>query len=177
MSSWKHNERAFAKWAESWVRSLSNDNTFELRRNASSLDAFDASRNSDVDVIHPAVAKGTLEGITAELTRRSSGLTTLYRWYDSIKTTNRPSLLVLNDTWFCMSLDSFSALWEGNTPYYSFDIKHVDSQLTFKVLEEKTEQSRRYGTTKNLFPIVVVRAHNRYQMVIVNIADYLSIAE
>lgn len=190
--SWKANEREFARWAQDvWVA----DPDFGIRRNDSRVNADDSSRNSDVDIDHRKLAisksarrngKQLRYGVTVELTRQKSGLSTLYKWLDKAKSVAEPSchtIVVINGKWLLFERDTLPWLYDllqsaaqmrDPSLFYlasEVNIVNVTSKLELTIVKDKLEQSSRYGKTKGLFPLVVVREPKKRQVVIADLAE------
>jgi hypothetical protein len=165
--NWKRNERDFATWASEWVG-------VPIRRNSSAKDCDDRTKNSDVDIEHKKVAiKGT-KGITAELAYRKNGLASLYKWLG--KRTDKHTIVIVNSKYILLYLETLPSLWniikkKIYIELLEYNIRQVESKQT-SLVDKKFAQSERYGTTKNLVPILVLREHNKSQLVIIGIATF-----
>lgn len=190
-SAWKANEREFARWATEWV----GDGKVKFGRNDARTNSDDRELNSDVDLIHPSLyiyhkfttvdgsEKTACRGITAELTRRKTGMGLLYRWLDEAeeKSDSTYTYLNLNGSWLVSDRDSFAYFYrsvlQNRITIHSWladtSVRYVSRETDFELLKSKAEQSRRYAESKGLFPIVVFRQHRKHQLVAVNMHDAL----
>lgn len=180
--AWKRNELDFAKWISDWTGSTH-------RRNDAVHNAGDPARNSDVDAEHEQLKLSCWNGITAELTRRSQGLRSLYDWEKTARlNSKKPAFIIVNGRWAVCNKDTFRYFYETMQRDWDYvgreyvgltfdivqnlNVLHVDTKRRLSIIESKSEQSLRYAENKNLFPIVVVREPKRHQLVIFDI-DYM----
>ena len=195
--SWKAHERDFARWVQDeWLK----DPEFSVRRNDARLNADNRDKNSDVDVEHEALSilrkdgrrfKLMRRGITAECTRQKSGLTMVYKWLDKAKAVvaKKPTAIVVNGVWLLCDRDDlpyfYSTLVQkatanpvpANELVTHANIVHIETSLELTIVKDKLEQSARYGHTKGLFPIVVLREPKRRQVVAFDLQEVERIIE
>lgn len=187
--AWKANEREFAKFATEWL----GDKHIAFRRNDAKENSDNRERNSDVDLVHKKFAVGNTQGITAELTRQKSGLGTVYKILEQVKNisgSKLPILCILNEQWIVCYRDDFKYIFENIvkaappshlTPISQrllvlareCNIMHFNYKKVPKLIVEKFEQAERYASSKNLFPILVVREPRKQQVVVINIEAIL----
>lgn len=177
--AWKRHERDVAKL-------FSELTGADVRRNSCRENADNRERNSDVDVEHPTFQvfdfAGVLiyKGLTIECKYSSGSFKSLYGWLKAMD--GRQSLLVVNDMYLLFWLDQTAHVWEvlrsSNDIRFAYNmikfwnVHHKDVRTNFKGIGGMSEQTRRYGASKGLFPMLALRMKGARQIGVVDMADW-----
>lgn len=175
-TTWKELERRFGRV---WAEMLGHPEPF--RRNDARTNAGDSELNSDVDIVHPKVSVGELEGITGEcrhIKGRELGYIagTLRDLTKSLKGIQAIPLVLMNGRYLCHWLRHGLTAWQffvhpsfkpgeqctGLLPVHTlckFSITHLQVAHSATLLKEKFEQASRYAKNKKLYPAVCLGFH------------------